>query len=213
MEFEEKRLLMVKKQLEGRDITDPGVLNAMRKVERHLFVPKSLRHKAYDDMALGIGEGQTISQPYMVAKMTGELELNDSCRVLEVGTGSGYQCAVLAELSEHVYSIERKPELSARAGETLSMAGYDNVTLSVSDGTLGWPDKAPFDRILITAAAPDVPETLLGQLAEGGVLLAPVGQMGSQQLLKIKKAGGEIIREYGIFCVFVPLIGEYGFQE
>ncbi len=211
MEFEKARHLMVGKQLKGRDITDPQVLEAMRNVPRHLFVPHSHRDRAYDDMAMGIGEGQTISQPYMVAKMTEMLELTGTERVLEVGTGSGYQSAVLAALARDVYTVERIEELSLRAQRTIESSGAGNVNFLVGDGTGGWPDEAPFDRILVTAAAPDIPQPLEEQLAEGGILIAPVGTQASQQLVKVRRVGGEFRREFGIFCVFVPLIGEHGF--
>ena len=213
MEHEAARELMVKRQLAGRDIKDPRVLEAMRAVPRHLFVPEAFRDRAYDDMAMGIGQGQTISQPYMVAKMTEMLELTGSERVLEVGTGSGYQSAVLAALSKEVFSIERIEALAGQARTALESAGVEGVTISVRDGTEGWPEKSPFDRILVTAAAPDMPEPLLEQLAEGGIALAPVGPLTSQQLLKVVKHGGKASREHGIFCVFVPLIGKYGFED
>ena len=213
MEHAKARELMVKRQLAGRDIKDPRVLEAMRAVPRHLFVPEAFRDRAYDDMAMGIGQGQTISQPYMVAKMTEMLELTGSERVLEVGTGSGYQSAVLAALSKEVFSIERIEALAGQARTALESAGVEGVIISVRDGTEGWPEKSPFDRILVTAAAPDMPEPLLEQLAEGGIALAPVGPLTSQQLLKVVKHGGKVSREHGIFCVFVPLIGKYGFED
>ena len=211
MEYPEARELMVKNQLVGRDISDPQVLEAMRTVPRHLFIPEDLRDKAYDDMAMGIGQGQTISQPYMVAKMTEMLELKGVERVLEVGTGSGYQSAVLSALAKEVFSVERIRELATQAGIALESAGIKNVKIKVHDGTEGWPEEAPFDRILVTAATPAIPEPLVEQLADGGILLAPVGPQTSQQLIKIHKRDGRIIEEHGIYCVFVPLIGKHGF--
>lgn len=213
MEHTKARQMMVERQLAGRDIKDSMVLEAMRSVPRHLFVPEAFWDRAYDDMAMAIGQGQTISQPYMVAKMTEMLELTGSERVLEVGTGSGYQSAVLAALSKEVFSIERIEELAGQARVALESAGVEGVTISVRDGTGGWPEKAPFDRILVTAAAPDMPEPLIEQLAEGGILLAPVGPQTSQQLIKVVMHEGKTSREHGIFCVFVPLIGKYGFED
>jgi protein-L-isoaspartate(D-aspartate) O-methyltransferase len=171
---------------------------------------ESMWYKAYDDMALPVGEGQTISQPYMVAVMTELLALKGGEKVLEIGTGSGYQTAILAELSAEVYTIERIPSLSRKAGETLRSLGYANIHLIVGDGTLGWPEAAPFDRILVTAGAPDIPDPLIEQLAEGGLILAPVGDRYSQQLLRVTKQQGKLSREYHTPCVFVPLVGKFG---
>lgn len=203
---------MVKDQLIQRSITDRRVLDAMKKVPRHLFMEESMRYKAYDDMALPIGEGQTISQPYMVAVMTELLNLAGEEKVLEIGTGSGYQTAMLAELSMDVYTIERFESLSERARETLRNLGYMNVHLRIGDGTMGWPEAAPFDRILVTAAAPDLPEPLVRHLAEGGIILAPVGDRFSQQLLKATKRKGILSKEHRTPCVFVPLVGQYGWE-
>ncbi len=204
---------MVQTQLVPRGIRDERVLHAMRKVPRHSFVDESMQYKAYDDMALSIGDGQTISQPYMVAVMTELLELKGNEKVLEVGTGSGYQAAVLAELAQEVYSVERLPSLAARAAERLQGIGYRNVQIKVEDGTLGWPEKAPFDRIIITAGTPKVPEPLVGQLGDAGILLAPVGDRYSQQLIKLKRNKDKLTEELHTFCVFVPLIGEYGWRD
>jgi protein-L-isoaspartate(D-aspartate) O-methyltransferase len=213
MEYEAARELMVQSQLEARGITDPRVLQAMRKVPRHLFVPEPIRYKAYDDMALSIGEGQTISQPYMVALMTELLCLRGTEKVLEVGTGSGYQAAVLAELAREVYTVERMESLSLRARKVLGELGYGNIHFRVGDGTLGWPEEAPFDRVIVTAAAPAVPEPLRQQLAEGGIIVIPVGERYSQQLLKGTKVGDALREEYSIYCVFVPLVGAFGWRE
>ncbi len=213
MTFQTLRDIMVDFQLVPRGLHDKRVLDAMKKIPRQLFVDESLWDRAYDDMALPVGEGQTISQPYMVAVMTELLALSGNEKVLEIGTGSGYQAAVLAELSREVYSIERIGALSEKAGETLRNLGYINIHLRVGDGTLGWPEAAPFDRILITAGAPDMPEPLIGQLSDGGIIIAPVGDRFSQQLIRITKEEGHLKSEYHTPCMFVPLIGEYGWKE
>ncbi len=213
MDYEELRRLMVETQLIPRGIKDQRVLKAMLKVPRHLFVDEPIQHKAYDDMALPIGDGQTISQPYMVAVMTELLELKGNERVLEVGTGSGYQAAILAELVAEVYSIERMEGLALRARERLGKLGYDNVHIITGDGTAGLPEKAPFDRIIITAGTPQVPAPLKEQLADNGILVAPVGARFSQQLIILRKRKGKITEEYHTPCVFVPLVGEYGWKE
>lgn len=212
-DYKRLRDYMVESQLIPRGIRDARVLDAMRKVPRHLFVDEPIQYKAYDDTPLPAGEEQTISQPYMVAIMTELLELKGSERVLEIGTGSGYQAAILAELSGHVYSIERIESLSKKAEEVIRTLGYSNIYFRVSDGTLGWPEEAPFDRIIITAGAPELPEPLIKQLSEGGILLAPVGDRSSQQLIKGKNKKGELIKELHTPCVFVPLLGRYGWME
>lgn len=212
-DFQKLRDLMVETQLIPRGIRDNGVLDAMRKVPRHLFMDESQWSRAYDDMALPLGEGQTISQPYMVAVMTELLELTGKETVLEIGTGSGYQAAVLAELSSSVYSIERIQSLSDRTREIIRSLGYENIHLKVGDGTLGWPEAAPFDRILITAGAPEIPEPLIRQLLEGGIIVAPVGDRFSQQLVRITKRNGKLERAYHTPCVFVPLVGKHGWRE
>jgi protein-L-isoaspartate(D-aspartate) O-methyltransferase len=212
MDYQRLRDLMVDTQIIPRGVKDPRVIAAMRKVPRHLFMDESSWYKAYDDMALPVGEGQTISQPYMVAVMTELLGLDGDEKVLEIGTGSGYQAAVLAELSREVYTIERIQSLSDKTGEVIAELGYGNIHMKVGDGTLGWPDAAPFDRILITAAAPAVPEPLVGQLSEGGILVAPVGDRFSQQLVKLLKQKGNLLKEYQTPCVFVPLVGAHGWK-
>jgi len=184
----------------------------MRKVPRHLFMPESVRYSAYDDMAMAIGEDQTISQPYMVAVMTELLELTGAEKVLEIGTGSGYQAAVLAELSAEVYTIERIEPLATRARELLRGLGYRNVHIVIGDGTAGLEGQAPFDRIIVTAAAPAVPQPLVNQLSEGGIIVAPVGERYSQILLKGRKVNGRLIEEFSTPCAFVPLIGEHGWK-
>ena len=213
MDYKDLRELMVRTQLIPRGIRDKRVLDAMERVPRHLFVDRSTISDAYSDMALPIGEGQTISQPYMVAVMTELLELNGSERVLEIGTGSGYQAAVLAELSQDVYTIERVAPLGELAKKRFHDLSYANIHSRIGDGTLGWPEEAPFDRIIITAGAPEIPEPLTAQLADGGIIVIPVGGLYSQQLLKIKKSGDNLINEYHTLCVFVPLIGQYGWKK
>ncbi|MDA8155890.1 MAG: protein-L-isoaspartate(D-aspartate) O-methyltransferase [Actinomycetota bacterium] len=204
---------MLKNQIAARGVKDERVLDAMRMVPRHVFVPEQLRYKAYDDMALEIGLGQTISQPYMVALMTGLLELSGKERVLEIGTGSGYQTAILARLAAQVYTIERLPQLSEKARAVLESFGIKNVHYMTGDGTLGWPREAPFDRVLAAAGAPDAPPPLVEQLAEGGVMVIPVGTRSAQRLLKGRKSGGRLISEFHIYCTFVPLLGEFGWKD
>ncbi|BCB97328.1 protein-L-isoaspartate O-methyltransferase [Dissulfurispira thermophila] len=211
-EYKRLRDMMVDYQLIPRGIKDERVLAAMRKVPRHLFVPDFVRHSAYDDMALPIGDDQTISQPYMVAVMTELLELKGDEKILEIGTGSGYQAAILAELSREVYTIERIFTLAEEARKRLTTLGYENVCVIVGDGTKGFEEKSPFDRIIITAATPKIPEPLINQLKEGGIIVAPVGERFSQVLIKCKKEKGMLIEEYHTPCVFVPLIGEYGWK-
>lgn len=200
-------------QLKSRGIIDPRALDAFRRVPRHLFVPERLRDEAYEDHPVHIGEGQTISQPYMVALMTEHLELSGNEKVLEVGTGSGYQAAILAELCAQVVTIERYESLSLRAKAVLDGLGYKNIIYRVGDGTCGVPELAPFDRIIVTASAPDVPQPLVEQLAEGGILVVPVGGGFSQQLVIARKHGTATSVSYGCRCVFVPLLGKHGFPE
>lgn len=185
----------------------------MEKVPRHLFVPSTLQSSAYDDMAMPIGDGQTISQPYMVAIMTELLELKGAEKVLEVGTGSGYQAAILAELASNVISMERVQNLADKASQKLKELGYSNVKVVVGDGTEGCKAEAPFDGIIVTAGCPDIPQPLIDQLKDGGRLVVPVGDRFSQVLTKVIKKGNQIEKEYSIGCVFVPLIGKYGWQE
>lgn len=204
---------MVQTQIAARGIKDERVLSAIRKVPRHFFVEEALRDQAYADHPLPIGEGQTISQPYIVAFMTEALELKGHEKVLEVGTGSGYQTAILAELARWVYSIERYPRLLERARKILEELGYTNVILRLGDGTRGWPEAAPFEAIIVTAAGPKIPEPLLDQLAEGGRLVMPVGDEWSQYLVKVVKKGGQICRQTLEPVRFVKLVGDYGFKD
>jgi protein-L-isoaspartate(D-aspartate) O-methyltransferase len=204
---------MVETQLIPRGISDERVIKAMLKVPRHLFVEEALWERAYGDHALPIGEGQTISQPYMVAIMSELLRLTGVEKVLEIGTGSGYQAAVLAELCAKVCTVERIGSLAMRARKVLDFLGYSNVAVRTFDGTYGWRDEAPFDGIIVTAASPDVPQPLFEQLKEGGRMLVPIGTRWLQTLTVVtKKPGGGMERDSSIGCVFVPLLGAYGFK-
>ncbi len=211
--FEEARHRMVERQLVQRGITDERVLQAMREVPRHRFVPEDLWDMAYRDTPLPIGHGQTISQPYIVAYMTQMLHLKPEDRVLEVGTGSGYQAAILSRLAKQVYTIERVEELARRAKRILQELGYDNVLIRVGDGSHGWPEAAPFDAIIVTAAAPEVPPPLIAQLADGAPLIAPIGPAGYQDLVRLYKRGDRTETEYLTPVAFVPLVGEHGWRE
>ena len=212
MSYEYRRHLMVVDQLEARGIKDERVLAAMEKVERHLFVGESLRDKAYNDCALPIGEGQTISQPYMVALMTELLELRGDEKVLEIGTGSGYQSAVLSLLVSEVFTVESIETLASGAKELLEKINCKNVHVHVSDGTMGLPEHAPFDGIIVTAGAPEVPRKYMEQLGAEGRLVIPVGSRYSQVLYQIKNAAGGSKKRVSTACVFVPLIGEDGWE-
>ena len=218
---------MVKSQLLARGIADHRLLSAMEKIPRHLFVPEGQKTRAYNDGPLPIGSGQTISQPYIVARMTELLELDQGCSVLEIGTGSGYQTAVLAELTDRVYTVERLPELTERAKALLGSLGYTNLEFVVGDGSLGYPEAAPYDAILVTAAAPRMPEALRAQLACGGRMVLPRTAGHGQELVLVERLSGSTgsdgedaeqasglgFRETKILdCVFVPLIGEQGYE-
>jgi protein-L-isoaspartate(D-aspartate) O-methyltransferase len=202
------RRVMIERDLRGRGIRDAKVIAAMEAVPRHLFVPQKLRASAYDDRPLPIGEGQTISQPYIVAYMTELLELRDHEKALEIGTGSGYQTAILARLAAAVYSIEIIPALSERAAPLLRQLGFTNIQLKIGDGFFGWEENAPFDAIVLTAAAPRVPEPLWRQLREGGRMIMPLGEpRETQKLVRIRKAAGKQLVEELSGVVFVPLTG------
>ena len=205
--FAAARRLMVRTQLAARDIADTSVLQTMAEIPRHEFVPPNLKDMAYQDRPLPIGEGQTISQPYIVAYMTQALDLQAGDKVLEIGTGSGYQAAVLARLVEHVYTIEIIPSLGDSARQLLQRQGHDNVTVRVGDGYVGWPSEAPFDAIMVTAAPDHVPPALVEQLAEGGRLVLPVGDH-YQELLRLTKREGEIHTESLLPVRFVPMTGQ-----
>lgn len=211
--FTVARKIMVEEQLLGRDITNARLLAVMRKVPRHEFVPQGIRDRAYDDSPLPIGHGQTISQPYVVAFMTEKLEPKPTDRVLEVGTGSGYQAAVLGELAAEVWTIERHETLAAHARTLLDELGYTNVHIIVGDGSVGLLEQAPFDGIVVTAAAPEVPEALRRQLADGGRLVIPVGDGWMQSLMVVRRSGQHFRESPVLGCRFVPLIGEGGYRD
>lgn len=198
----------------GQGVSDPRVLEAVADVPRHRFVPDAVLRRAYEDTALPIGFGQTISQPSIQALYLQVLEIGAGDRVLEVGTGSGYQTALLAALSANVYSVERIPQLAVRARQALDELGHRNVALLTGDGTVGWSRYAPYDAILVAAAAPDVPQALVEQLAPGGRLLIPLGDRDTQKLTLVRRTeGGGTEREHVVGCVFVPLIGRFGWPE
>lgn len=204
---------MVESQIKARGIRDERVIKAMLKVPRHLFVDPALRDQAYGDFPLPIGERQTISQPYIVALMTEALELKGQERVLEIGTGSGYQTAILAELALWVYTIEKYPSLQEKAKNLLIKLGYRNISFKTGDGTLGWSEAAPFEAIIVTAASPQIPQPLIEQLAEGGRIVIPVGDEYSQMLIKGVKRGGVLHTKSLEPVRFVKLVGAYGFKE
>lgn len=213
MDFTNGRRVMVRKYLQGRDIRDRRVLQAFLDVPRHRFLDRSMWDEAYGDHPLPIGNQQTISQPYIVAKMLQELKLQPEHRVLEIGTGSGFQTAILAKLVRQVYSIERIAELARGAQQALSSLGVLNTTVKVFDGTYGWSEMAPFDRIIVSAAAPEVPEPLTAQLATGGQLLVPVGDVHSQTLVLVSRSeSGTLTATELDGCVFVKLVGRYGWK-
>ena len=212
-DLDRARERMLQYDLRGRDITDPVVLQVMAEIPREVFVPPEDRWRAYANGPLPIGAGQTISQPYIVALMTQELQVHPVCEVLEIGTGSGYQTAVLACLVKRVFTIERSPELSAAAQRVLKELGIDNVEFRVGDGSRGWPAARTFDRILVTAAVPGFPAPLLAQLSETGVIVAPIGQSSVQELVVGEKQQGRLIERDICGCRFVRLIGEYGFPD
>lgn len=213
MDFNELRKRMVDEQLRARDIHDERVLEAFGAVPRHLFVPEEHVNLAYEDYPLPIGEGQTISQPYMVALMTQLLLLKGNEKVLEVGTGSGYQAAILSKLCAKVFTVERSKVLCDRAAALLASGGYDNVSLKAADGADGWKEEAPFDGIVVTAASPAIPDPLREQLADGGRLVIPLGPRFTQILVRVTRQGGSFEAEEICGCVFVPLVGKHGWEE
>ncbi|MGA2937135.1 MAG: protein-L-isoaspartate(D-aspartate) O-methyltransferase [Syntrophobacteraceae bacterium] len=213
MNFKKARERMVETQIAARGVRDEGVCEAMRKVPRHLFVDEALRDQAYSDHPLPIAEKQTISQPYIVALMTESLELKGSEKVLEIGTGSGYQSAILAELADRVFSIERYPDLAYRANSVLQKLGYQNIIVRVGDGSLGWPDDAPFDAIIVTAGTPKIPQPLIDQLKMSGRLVVPVGDRLGQDLIVVRRVA-EGIKKTNLGGVrFVNLVGKWGWKE
>jgi protein-L-isoaspartate(D-aspartate) O-methyltransferase len=203
---------MVEEQLKSRHIRDERVLSVMREIPRHRFLPPTLASRAYEDGPLPIGEEQTISQPYIVAEMTQALWLRGTEKVLEIGTGSGYQTAILSCLSREVVTVERLGSLSREAQATLAALGMENIRFRVGDGTLGAPEDAPFDRVIVTAAAPEVPEPLFAQLREDGIMVIPIGGRWEQELVSVRKDKGEARKEHLGGCRFVPLLGERGFS-
>ncbi|MFC1674892.1 protein-L-isoaspartate(D-aspartate) O-methyltransferase [Candidatus Omnitrophota bacterium] len=213
MDFAQARKQMVDQQLVPRGIKDQRVLDAFSKVERHKFVPEELQESAYGDFPIPIGEGQTISQPFIVALMSECLGLSGKEKVLEIGTGSGYQAAILAELAGEVYTVERFAGLSNKAEAVFAGLGITNIKVKVDDGSLGWKDQAPFDRIMVTAASPRVPLPLTEQLKDGGKLVLPLGETFSQVLTVIEKREGKIKSSKVCGCVFVPLVGKYAHPQ
>ena len=213
LDYAAERERMVKDQLEKKGIRNARVLDAFRRVPRHLFVNPADEGSAYEDRPLALSSGQTISQPYMVGLMTEALDVAQGHKTLEVGTGSGYQAAILAELGARVHTVERLPELSTEARSRLERAGVSGIQYRVGDGTLGWPEEAPFDRVMVTAGAPDAPIGLLTQLAENGVLVVPVGDDRVQDLIRFRRGGGRVSRERLCRCSFVKLIGAEGWPE
>jgi protein-L-isoaspartate(D-aspartate) O-methyltransferase len=214
MNFTTARRRMVERHIQGRGITDPLVVEAMCQVPRHLFVEEALQGQAYSDYPLPIGERQTISQPFTVALMTQSLQLRGGEKVLEIGTGSGYQAAVLARIASRVYTVERFPVLARRARRILDAIGANTVNIRLSDGTSGWEDEAPFDAIIITAGAPSIPLQYREQLAVGGRLVIPVGTMGTQVLKRVVRVGEKEYAEEDLLdCRFVPLVGRFGWEE
>jgi protein-L-isoaspartate(D-aspartate) O-methyltransferase len=212
-EFAHQRALMVERSVAARGIRDERILQAMREVPRHLFVPSVVAAKAYGPGALPIGSKQTISQPYIVARMIELLELTGKEKVLEIGTGTGYQAVVLSKLCAKVFSIERINELALRAAELIRILRVHNATVKVFDGTYGWSDQAPFDRIIVAAAAPEVPEPLVQQLARTGRLVLPIGPEGNQRLARVTRVGTRVQIEDCGSAEFVPLVGKFGWKE
>jgi protein-L-isoaspartate(D-aspartate) O-methyltransferase len=208
--FDQQRKQMVENQIMERGITSNKVINALRNVERHRFVPEEDMQKAYEDRPLPIGHGQTISQPYIVALMTDVLDLRKKDKVLEIGTGSGYQAAVLAEVVEQVYTIEIVEPLGKQAKKLLQELGYDNINVKIGNGYKGWPEQAPFDAIIVTAAPTKIPEPLKNQLAEGGKMIIPVGERFAQELVLLQKINGELKKKSIIPVRFVPMVDDNG---
>ncbi len=204
---------MIRHLVNTGGVQDGRVLEAMRSIPRHLFVDQSLRDQAYEDHAMAIGHQQTISQPYIVARMTELMELSETDKVLEVGTGSGYQAAILAKLARQVYSVERIAELASAAEKLLASLGVTNVLFKVGDGSEGWAEAGPFQAIVVTASAPSIPAILVGQLAVGGRLVLPVGSGEVQRLTRVRKREYDTVMDDHGGCVFVRLIGKYGWEE
>jgi protein-L-isoaspartate(D-aspartate) O-methyltransferase len=213
IKYRRHRQEMVQRQIEARGVTDEKVLEAMRKIPRQLFVSEALRDQAYGDFPLPIGEQQTISQPFIVAEMTQALQLSENDRVLEIGTGSGYQTAILAEIAYRVYTVERIHALLVKARQLFDELQYHNIISRLGDGSAGWAEESPFDAIMVTAGAPRIPEKLVAQLAPGGRLVVPVGDQHSQELMRIYRDASGIRKTHLGGCRFVKLVGEYGWGE
>ena len=213
IKYERQREEMVRSQIEARGIKAPEVLAAFRRVPRHLFVSEALRDQAYGDYPLPIGEQQTISQPYIVAEMTQALDLSKDDRVLEIGTGSGYQAAILAQIVYRVYTIERKRSLYLQARNLFDKLQYHNIVMKYADGTKGWQDESPFDGVIVTAGAPQIPDILIDQLGDGGRMVVPVGNQHTQELIKIFREDQDIRQTNLGGCRFVKLVGEHGWKE
>jgi protein-L-isoaspartate(D-aspartate) O-methyltransferase len=209
-DYASSREQMVQTQIIGRGVKNPAVIAAMRKVERHLFIPSTVRSSAYGDFPVSIGEGQTISQPYIVALMTEVLELKPEDKVLEIGPGSGYQAAILAEICKSVYTIEIVPVLGERARELLMKLGYANVFVNIGDGYKGWPENSPFDAVIVTCAPAEIPNPLVDQLAEGGRMVIPVGEHFTQELVLLRKEKGKIVKKAIVPVQFVPMVDADG---
>ena len=213
MKFSDQRKIMIEEQLIARDIIDENVLEAFAKIPRGDFVAENIKYLAYSDTPLTIGENQTISQPYIVAKMMQLLEINQDCEILEIGTGSGYQTALFAEIAEEIFTVERIKILSSRAKRVLGKLGYSNINFSVHDGTLGWTEEElKFDRIIVSAGAPDIPDSLMQQLRPGGIIIIPTGDNKQQQLHKVIEKDGDYIHTMHDLCTFVPLMGKLGWK-
>jgi protein-L-isoaspartate(D-aspartate) O-methyltransferase len=213
MDFSRAINRMIEEQIIARGIHDPRVIETIRKVARHLFLEEALQSQAYNDYPLPIGDGQTISQPYMVALMTEALELKGHEKVLEIGTGSGYQTAILSKLAEKVYSVERIGELAAKARRILDQMNCYNVEIKIFDGTYGWKEKGPFDAIMVTAGAPKTPQPLLDQLAVSGRMVIPVGEAGLQDLFQVIRTENDFVKKNLGGCRFVKLVGKYGWED
>lgn len=212
-EYKMLRENMVNSQIKARGINDEKILQSMRKIPRHLFVPEQQRTYSYEDFPLPIGEGQTISQPHIVALMTEMLQLQENNKVLEIGTGSGYQTAILSKIAKEVYTVEKIEHLGLKAEKLFEELGYKNIKVKIGDGTEGWNEYAPYDGIIVTAGSPQIPKPLIEQLSENGRIVIPIGDAFSQDLIVAQKIKGKLIKKIVCGCVFVPLIGRHGWEK